>query len=148
MFSYDAIEESQAVGKTIKTITKGNNDEELLIVFEDGSFLIFRSCRVDDDTEIETLNGIVPRYWQYPDLVDAFGEHDAKALWEMYVESDRKEREERSARRKAELQEQLKKLEDSPKYETCRECKGTGAVIDRGYERICGSCGATGYTPL
>ncbi len=30
------------------------------------------------------------------------------------------------------------------KYQQCSRCNGTGSVVDRGYERICGPCGGTG----
>ena len=98
---------ADAVGRVVLAVQQGGNDEELVVVFADETFLSFRSCRVCDDTEIEVQSHFDPMGWQFPDLEAAFGNVSAMALHNAEVErreaASRKWKEEKRARLEREL---------------------------------------------
>lgn len=101
------IEASEVVGRVVRGIHHGGNDEEIVIVFADDTFLSLRSRRLDDDTEIEVQRHFDPIGWQFPELEAAFGKETALALHQAEVDrreaARRKWKEEKRARLESEL---------------------------------------------
>lgn len=103
----------ECIGKTVKAIQQGDSDEQIVVVFDDDTFLSLRSRRAGDEfTEIEIQTRFDPFDWQFPDMEAAFGYDNAKAMHE----AEAKRREETNRRwkedEKARLRERLRQIED------------------------------------
>lgn len=98
-------DERDCIGKTVKVIQWGDSGEQVVIAFDDETFLSLRSSRLGDDTEIEMQTHFDPLSWQFPGLVAAFGEQEARSMHNAEVERReairRRAREEERARLKA-----------------------------------------------
>ncbi len=106
------IEASECVGKRITAIQLGNNDAQVVIVFDDETFVALRARRTyDGEAEIEVETSFSPLGWQHVDLQSAFGDAQAKAMHDAEVDRQAVERAKWLDRRKAELREELRKLE-------------------------------------
>ena len=106
-------EKADCIGRTVKSVAWGDNDQQVVIAFDDDTFLALRSVRVGDETEIELLKSFDTHYWQFADLEEAFGKPAAMAMHKEDVE--RREAQDRKWRQaeKARLQERLRYLETS-----------------------------------
>ena len=104
-------DKQDCIGKTVKAIQWGDSCEQVVIVFDDDTFLTLRSRRLDDDTEIEMQTSFDTFYWQFPDLAAAFGEVNAMAMHQANVERREAARKRSREAEKARLQERLRQIE-------------------------------------
>lgn len=104
-------DKQDCIGKTVMAVQWGDNCEQVVIVFDDDTFLSLRSVRLEDDTEIEMQTQFDTQMWQFPDLAAAFGETTAMAMHKADVERRNAIRNKARAAEKARLKERLAELE-------------------------------------
>jgi len=104
-------DKQDCIGKTVKAIQWGDSCEQVVIVFDDDTFLTLRSRRLDDDTELEMQTSFDTFDWQFPDLAAAFGEVNAMAMHQANVERREAARKRSREAEKARLQERLRQIE-------------------------------------
>lgn len=104
-------DKQDCIGKTVKTVQWGDSCEQVVIVFDDDTFLSLRSRRLDDDTELEMQTSFDTFDWQFPDLVAAFGEVNAMAMHHAEVQRRETIRKRSREAEKLRLQERLRQIE-------------------------------------
>ena len=70
-------------GKTIQTMEYYQMDltEQLVIVFTDNTFVVFRSyCNPDDSSGFDIEDSFDPLTWPLPKLITTFGEENATQM--------------------------------------------------------------------
>ncbi len=105
------IDAEEAVGRVVRAVQQGDNDEQIVIVFADETFLSLRSRRLDDDTEIEVQTHFNPMEWQFPDLEEAFGRTAAMAMHQAEVERRETDRLRWLKEKRERLQRELRALD-------------------------------------
>jgi len=109
-----AVQDKQdCIGKTVKAVQWGDSGEQVVIVFDDDTFLSLRSRRLEDDTEIEMQSVFDTYNWIFRDLSTAFGEANARLLVEATVAWREAARKRSREAEKARLQERLRQIEVS-----------------------------------
>jgi hypothetical protein len=106
-------DKQDCIGKTVKAVQWGDCREQVVIVFDDDTFLSLRSRRLDDDTEIEMQTAFDTYNWQFRDLSAAFGEPTARLMHEADIERREAARKWSREAEKARLLERLRQIEAS-----------------------------------
>jgi len=107
-----AVQDKQdCIGKTVKAVQWSYSREQVVIVFDDDTFLSLRSRRLDDDTEIEMQTVFDTYNWLFHNLVAAFGEPTARLMHQADVEWREAARKRSREAEKARLQERLRQIE-------------------------------------